>query len=116
MLPWNAYPWYVNAAPTRAQLVAGADPLRRLIELMPGLRVVLLLGKDAQAGWKLFGDRRGGPYGCGGIEVLATYHPSRGALQHPDPDERSRREDDIRTALRRAAELIRGDSSSAGVE
>jgi hypothetical protein len=42
VVPWNVYPWYINATPTRTQLVAGVEPLRRLIELMPDLRVVLL--------------------------------------------------------------------------
>jgi hypothetical protein len=32
--PWNAYPWYINSAPTPAQLDAGVEPLRRLILLM----------------------------------------------------------------------------------
>lgn len=111
VLPWNAYPWYINAAPTRSQLGDGVEPLRRLIELMPRLQVVLLLGKDAQRGWQVFLDAHGGLVRRRGIEVLPTYHPSRGALQHPDPVERTRREEHIRATLRQAASLI---ADSAG--
>lgn len=106
VLPWNAYPWYINTAPTAAQLAAGIEPLRRVIELMPQLQVILLLGKDAQHGWRLFTNAHPGLIGRCGITALSTYHPSRGALQHPDHDERASREDDIRTTLRRAATIV----------
>jgi len=95
VVPWNAYPWYINDAPSRAQLGEGVEPLRRLIELMPGLKVVLLAGKDAQAAWEVFGHSHGVLIRSRGIEALFTYHPSRQALQHPDPAERARREDHI---------------------
>lgn len=106
VVPWNAYPWYINQAPSKAQLAEGVEPLHRLIALMPGLRVVLLAGKDAQAAWRLFCRSHGALVRSRGIEALSTYHPSRQALQHPDPAERARREDHIRATLRRAAELI----------
>ena len=35
VVPWNAYPWYINAAPTKAQLAQGTEPLRQLIALLP---------------------------------------------------------------------------------
>src|SRR5450631_293218 len=44
VLPWNAYPWYINADPTKEQLQAGVEPLLRLMGLMPRLRVVLVHG------------------------------------------------------------------------
>jgi hypothetical protein len=90
----------------QAQLAQGVEPLRRLIALMPDLRVVLLAGKDAQAAWDLFCRSHGVLVQLRGIKALGTYHPSRQALQHPDSVERARREDHIRTTLRRAAELI----------
>ena len=71
---------------------------------MPRLRVVLLAGKDAQAAWALFDRRHGALVRSRGITVLPTYHPSRQALQHPDLAERARREEHIRTTLRRAAQ------------
>ncbi len=113
VLPWNAHPWYINAAPDRAQLLAGLVPLRRLVELMPRLRVVLLLGNDTRAAWRLFLRQHGEFVAQRNLVALPTYHPSRQALQHPDPAERRRREDDIRSVLSRAAELVAADRPSS---
>lgn len=106
VVPWNAYPWYINSKPTRMQLIEGVEPLRRLVSLMPRLSVVILEGKDAQAGWALFLARHGAWVRSRGVHTLATYHPSRQALQHPESAERDRREEHIRATLRRAARLI----------
>jgi uracil-DNA glycosylase len=106
VLPWNAYPWYINTKPTTAQLAAGIEPLRRVIELMPQLRVILLLGKDAQRGWRLFTDKHPKLTSSRGVTALSTYHPSRRALQHRDHVERTRREDDIRATLQHAAMIM----------
>lgn len=51
--PWNAYPWYVNRAPSAGELSAGTRPLLRLLELLPKLEVVLLLGRHAERSWAL---------------------------------------------------------------
>jgi hypothetical protein len=50
VLPWNAYPWYINSDPATSQLRAGAGPLRELIGLLPRLRVVALHGTAAASG------------------------------------------------------------------
>ena len=53
-LSWNAYPWYINRAPRAAELEAGVEPLRRLLKLLPSLRVVMLHGVSARTagdGW-----------------------------------------------------------------
>src|SRR6266516_1974736 len=52
MLPWNAYPWYINRQPRAAELDDGAEAMRQLLELLPELRVVVLLGGSAQDGWR----------------------------------------------------------------
>lgn len=106
VVPWNAYPWYINSKPTREQLQQGTEPLRRLIALLPHLRVVILEGIDAKAAWDLFVARHGTWVRSREIEAVSTYHPSRQALQHPDPAERDRREEHIRSTLRRAARVI----------
>jgi hypothetical protein len=52
-LSWNACPWYIYPrTPRAAELEAGVEPLRRLLGLLPGLRVVMLHGGEAQDGWK----------------------------------------------------------------
>lgn len=106
MVPWNAYPWYINAKPKAVQLAAGVEPLRRIIELMPRLRVVLLLGVDAKVAWRLLVAANGDLVRARRIDVLETHHPSRQALQHPDAVERGRREEHIRSTLSKAARLL----------
>jgi hypothetical protein len=106
VVPWNAYPWYINARPTKTQLAAGTRPLHQLLDLLPALRVVLLLGGDAQAAWQLFLSGNRANISRRGIEALSTYHPSRQALQHPSASERDRREQHIRSTLAHAAQVI----------
>jgi hypothetical protein len=88
--PWNAYPWYINAAPRPAQLDAGVDPLRRLLLLMPRLVAVLLQGNEAHSSWKRLTNRHP-DIARGPRLVVKSFHPSRGALQTPDPDVRAAR-------------------------
>lgn len=103
--PWNAYPWYINAAPKPAQLDAGIDPLVRVLDLMPRLRVVLLQGKDAQIGWARLAKRY--PSRARRIEhVIATLHPSRQALRHPDPDVRRARTEHRTDAYRQLSTIL----------
>jgi uracil-DNA glycosylase len=50
---WNAVPWYIGSgtrirAATRPDLVAGLQPLPRLLQLLPRLKTVVLVGKKAQ--------------------------------------------------------------------
>lgn len=52
VLPWNAYPWYVNRAPRAAERDKGAVVLGELLDLLPELRVVLLQGNEAADVWK----------------------------------------------------------------
>ncbi|MHA3019653.1 uracil-DNA glycosylase [Mycobacterium sp. BMJ-28] len=52
VLPWNAYPWYINRAPNAGELNAGAEVLRRLLDLTPLCRVVLLQGTHAVDVWR----------------------------------------------------------------
>lgn len=89
VLPWNAYPWYINAAPNAAQSKAGALVSLELLELTTDVDVVLLQSRDAEKAWRRavalepLLDQR--------FSVHATIHPGRQALFHPDPEERRRR-------------------------
>jgi hypothetical protein len=92
LTPWNAYPWYRHdqtSGLTSRQISEGIEPLRQLISLMPALRVVLLQGGEAQTLWRRF-TRQHSDIG-GRYTAVATYHPGRTALRHPDPAERARR-------------------------
>ena len=114
VVPWNAYPWYINNDPTTDQLLAGVEPLRELIGLMPRLRVVLVHGTAADKGWKLFLRDNRNLIERRGIVWLSTYHTSRQALQTPDRVERELREASIRNALALAASVMRAPSWPAG--
>lgn len=100
--PWNAYPWYINAAPKAAQLDAGVDPLVALLDLMTELRAVFLQGNEARSSWarltKRYPDRARRP-----DSVIATFHPGRQALFHPDPDVRAARAEHRAAAYRELA-------------
>lgn len=106
VVPWNAYPWYINAKPTPKQLTDGTEPLRRIIDLLPSLKVVLLLGGDARRAWKLFTRVHQQLIDAHGITALTTFHPGRQALWHEDPSVRQQREDAIRATLARAAVIM----------
>ena len=106
LVPWNAYPWYINAAPTTAQLNEGTDPLYRLIQLLPRLRVIMLHGGDAKKAWRLA--LRSHPDLEGrNLEVIGTYHPSPQAFRHPDPAVREKRRKDLTDAFSRADTSLR---------
>lgn len=92
LTPWNAYPWYRHdqtSGLTSPQISENIEPLRQLISLMPALRVVLLQGGEAQTLWHRFTHQHPGI--AGRYTAVATYHPGRTALRHPDPAERARR-------------------------
>jgi hypothetical protein len=110
VVPWNAYPWYIDDDPTTDQLQAGAGPLHDLIDLMPHLRVVILHGTAAAKGWNLFLREELKLIERRGIVWLSTYHTSRQALQTSDPVERNLREASIRNTLALAASVIRAPS------
>jgi uracil-DNA glycosylase len=77
-LPWNAYPWYINRKPNAAELRAGVDPLRRLLALLTRLEVVLLLGGEAQAAWRLLSAAH--PEAVDGLTVLESRHTGKQAF------------------------------------
>lgn len=104
--PWNAYPWYINAAPSGAQLNVGLDPLFRVLELMSRPAVLLLQGGHAQTTGRKFEKRWPGYLDARGIKVVTTYHPGRQALWHKDSDVRQSRLDDRLRAYGRVADLL----------
>jgi hypothetical protein len=88
--PWNAYPWYINNAPSDEEIAEAAPTLLGLVELLPDLEVVFLQGSDASSAWRVAVDaepairRRQ-------LVAFETYHPSARALQTNKPGERERR-------------------------
>jgi hypothetical protein len=109
VLPWNAYPWYFNRKPNGSELDAGAELIVELLELLPELRVVLLQGRDAEAGWRKVSRRLPAPIEEWGVTVLATIHPGRQALFTPDREERARRVAHQKATFLRVGELLTTD-------
>lgn len=55
VVTWNASPWLrpgPRGSPTAQELESGVEPAIRLLSLLPELRVVILMGKIAQDGWR----------------------------------------------------------------
>jgi hypothetical protein len=77
-LSWNAYPWYINRLSRAVELEASVEPLRRLLELLPGLRVVMLHGESEQDGWRRLARRH--PDQVLRLEVVPTFHTSNQAF------------------------------------
>lgn len=106
VVPWNVFPWYINRAPSSAEIQSGLEPLRELIRLLPRLRVVMLHGGSAHAGWKQFGRRYAESIQGRAIHVIQTYHTSRQAFWHPDPEVREKRKAHLRQAFAKAAQHL----------
>lgn len=102
LVAWNVVPWYLPAGnrtanATAADVREAAPWLARLIDLLPSLELVVLMGKRAQQGWDTYEGSHRLPRS---LDVLATPHPSPLALNG-----RPHRRDEIRDAMRRAATL-----------
>lgn len=70
-LNWNIVPWYLHEVrrPGADELREARPYLGRLLDLLPALRVVVLLGKAANSGWSQAHPGRD-------VTVLTTSHPS----------------------------------------
>lgn len=91
LLPWNAYPWYINRAPTADELSAGVHTIAHLLVLAPRLRVVLLQGADAERAWRRLLAIAPSIERDRGLTIIRTFHPSPQALFVRDPEERATR-------------------------
>lgn len=86
-LAWNAYPWYINRSPRAAELEADVEPLRRLLGLLPRLRVVMLHDLVLR------------------FEAVPTYHTSSQAFIGP-PEVRAARMTALEEAFARTARIL----------
>jgi Uracil DNA glycosylase superfamily len=107
ILPWNAYPWYINRKPSTAELLLGLPTILQVLELAPAIQVVVLQGADAQASWKLLQRQHPQTIRTRRLAVVETYHPSRQALFTPDPAEQERRRTRRFEAFRDIADALK---------
>ncbi|WP_448072463.1 hypothetical protein [Georgenia yuyongxinii] len=118
VVPWNAHPWYVHDGLknglTTAYLADGIDPLVRLLDACPQVRVIVAHGGDAHGGVDLLA-RRTDILIRRGMTVLKTWHTGNLALAVAEP-ERTARLNHLRTTYLKAmrtAGLTAGPSRSA---
>jgi hypothetical protein len=83
VLPWNAHPWYIDGAPSAAELEAGVAALARLIAVAPALQVAILQGRVAKAAWRQLLSRF--PETARGIKAVPTIRPGRKSLMQLSP-------------------------------
>lgn len=106
LTPWNAFPWYINRAPSGPELDAGVETVLRVADLMPQLRVVLLQGGDAKKAWARVLRHRPSIIAERGLAVIETFHPSPQALFVRDVEERQRRVERRLAAFQEMAEVL----------
>ena len=111
IIPWNAYPWYINRSPRAAELNAGIAPLKRIIDLLPKLQVVMLHGGSAHDGWRRLKREYPNIEVDRGLLVIETYHTSRQAFWHRDPKVRADRAEHLRKSFHHAAYRLKLTSS-----
>ncbi|NQU46925.1 MAG: uracil-DNA glycosylase [Chlorobium sp.] len=109
IVPWNAYPWYINRKPRVAELEAGVLPLKGIIDLLPNLCVVMLHGGEAKDLWKRLLKRF--PE-MARVRALGTYHTSAQAFWTPDPTEKARRKKHLVDSFIQAAEILQRETPS----
>lgn len=112
VLPWNAYPWFIDRAPNAEERNAGAKVLCELIDLLPGLKAVLLQGGAAVDVWKRVAKLRPTLATDRGLLVVESIHPSRQSLWTPDKTEYAARLDKQRRAFEQLAHVV-GSSHTA---
>ncbi len=58
ILSWNIIPWYIGMkSPNTSELQSGGQHLLRVLEQLPNLRTVVLLGEKSQTAWFRFMNR-----------------------------------------------------------
>ena len=106
LLPWNAYPWYINRKPNGPELLLGLPTIMRLLELAPKIEVVLLQGADAQKSWQMLIKHHNEVVQSHALVTVDSYHPGKQALFTPDPAERARRAERRFEAFREVADIL----------
>ena len=106
IVPWNAYPWYINRKPTPSELEVGTLPLKTIIDLLPKLCVVMLHGGEAKDLWKRLKRKYPEISRLQELYVIETYHTSPQAFWHKDPLERDRRKTQLADSFKKAGEIL----------
>lgn len=84
LVHWNIVPWYIGdgtkiRGANTADIREGTRYLEPLLGLLPETRAVLLMGRAAQRGWRMFGSLP-----TAALEVLSCPHPSPRGIARPE--------------------------------
>ncbi len=93
VIAWNACVHYIGSdqkKPSAKQLQHNLKPLAQLIELLPKLQVVILMGRVAEDSWSRFSGTY--PHLASKICIFECPHPSKRGLMGSGPNRRSRQE------------------------
>jgi hypothetical protein len=107
IMPWNAYPWYINKKPLSSQLKAGAETIAQLLALLKHVQVVMLHGNEAHRAWNYLPELSKQLVITRNIEVIKTFHPSRMAFIHRDPNIVAARRQHVIDAFHKAASILK---------
>ncbi|RAU92884.1 uracil-DNA glycosylase [Mycolicibacter senuensis] len=111
VLPWNAYPWFIDRAPNAQEKKAGAKVLCELIDMVETLEVVLLQGGAAISVWRHVKKLRPSLDADRGLVIVESIHPSKQALWTPDPAERQARLEKQQRAFEQIARIVHGEAT-----
>jgi hypothetical protein len=103
---WGAFPWYAEQPVTSAETRAGVEPLRRVVELLESLEVVVLLGKVAERTWRTLATAH--PDDLPYAQVLTTTEVDDADGQGTKAERHQRREQQAEV-FAQAGRLLRGD-------
>ena len=105
--PWNSYPWFVPAqgGVTAGMMNQGIEPLHRLLDLLPGVHVVITGGKVAHETWRRFTSRHREE--AARYRHLETFHTSRRGITNGGQQTRAEGVAHVVATLRSAQQTTR---------
>ena len=107
VMPWNAYPWYINRTPKTFELERAVEPFIELLSMLPKLKVIMLHGCTAKNFWKKLVKQHQGLLFNKDLHVIETYHTSKQAFWHKDREVRAQRRENLKKAFADASRILR---------
>lgn len=106
VITWNAYPWILlpGEGLGARRLMEGLDPLRRLLGLLPRLRVVVTMGRMAEGSWKRLADRQ--PTVASTYHVIRSLHTSGRGITNGSRHTAAEGRERVCDAMREALEVV----------
>lgn len=106
VITWNAYPWNLpnGEEVTARRLNEGLDPLQRLLDLLPRLRVVLTMGGKAENSWNRL--RKSSRSHATTYQVINSLHTSNRGITSGSRHTKREGVEKVCRAMREAMEIL----------